>query len=426
MSDTWLAAGIFLITYGLIIGERMHRTIAALLGGFAMIFVGVLPQDQAFAAIDWNVIFLLAGMMIIANLLRETGLFQWIAVQAVRLGRNRPFRILLILAVVTAVSSAFLDNVTIVILVAPVTLFVAANLGMSPMPFLIVEILAANIGGTATLIGDPPNILIGSAANIDFVTFAANMAPITVVILIVFLGLCWPMFRNQIRQAQAGARSTDVEVLEAGALITDGRLLAKSLIVIGGVLLGFLIHAALHLQPATIAMAGATVLLLWSRREPQPILQDVEWTTLFFFVGLFITVEALVEVGIIETVADAALRLTGGNLNLTATLLLWFSTIASGIVDNIPYTTTMIPIVESLGQSMPIEPLWWSLALGACLGGNTTLVGASANVVVSDIATRSGHPIAFREFLGYGLATALISMLLSTAYVWLRYLLPLG
>ncbi len=426
MSDTWLAAGIFLITYGLIIGERMHRTIAALLGGIAMILVGVLPQDQAFAAIDWNVIFLLAGMMIIANLLRETGLFQWIAVQAVRLGRNRPFRILLILAVVTAVSSAFLDNVTIVILVAPVTLFVAANLGMSPMPFLIVEILAANIGGTATLIGDPPNILIGSAANIDFVTFAANMAPITVVILIVFLGLCWPMFRNQIRQAQAGARSTDVEVLEAGALITDGRLLAKSLIVIGGVLLGFLIHAALHLQPATIAMAGATVLLLWSRREPQPILQDVEWTTLFFFVGLFITVEALVEVGIIETVADAALRLTGGNLNLTATLLLWFSTIASGIVDNIPYTTTMIPIVESLGQSMPIEPLWWSLALGACLGGNTTLVGASANVVVSDIATRSGHPIAFREFLGYGLATALISMLLSTAYVWLRYLLPLG
>ncbi len=426
MSDTWLAAGIFLITYGLIIGERMHRTIAALLGGIAMILVGVLPQDQAFAAIDWNVIFLLAGMMIIANLLRETGLFQWIAVQAVRLGRNRPFRILLILAVVTAVSSAFLDNVTIVILVAPVTLFVAANLGMSPMPFLIVEILAANIGGTATLIGDPPNILIGSAANIDFVTFAANMAPITVVILIVFLGLCWPMFRNQIRQAQAGARSTDVEVLEAGALITDGRLLAKSLIVIGGVLLGFLIHAALHLQPATIAMAGATVLLLWSRREPQPILQDVEWTTLFFFVGLFITVEALVEVGIIETVADAALRLTGGNLNLTATLLLWFSTIASGIVDNIPYTTTMIPIVESLGQSMPIEPLWWSLALGACLGGNTTLVGASANVVVSDIATRSGHPIAFREFLGYGLATALISMLLSTAYVWLRYLLPLS
>jgi Na+/H+ antiporter NhaD/arsenite permease-like protein len=231
------------------------------------------------------------------------------------------------------------------------------------------------------------------------------------------------MFRNRI--GQASTRSTDVDVLQAGALITDPRLLLKSLIVMAGVLLGFLIHGALHLEPATIAMAGATILLLWSRRDPQPILQDIEWTTLFFFLGLFITVEALVEVGIIEAVADAALRLTGGNLNVTATLLLWFSAIASGIVDNIPYTTTLIPIVESLGQTMPVEPLWWSLALGACLGGNTTLVGASANVVVADLADRSGHPIGFREFLSYGLVTALMSVLLSTVYVWLRYLLPL-
>lgn len=423
MSDAWLAAGIFLITYGLIIGERMHRTIAALLGGMAMILVGVLPQDQALISIDWNVIFLLAGMMMIANLLRETGLFQWIAVQAVRLGRDRPFRILIVLSIVTAISSAFLDNVTIVILVAPVTLFVAANLGISPIPFLISEILASNIGGTATLIGDPPNILIGSAADIDFLTFAANMAPITVVILIVFLGMCWLMFRKDI--SQPARPSADVKVLQPGALITDPRLLAKSLVVISAVLVGFFIHGALNLQPATIALAGATVLLLWSHRDPQPILQDVEWTTLFFFVGLFITVEALVKVGIIETIADAAVRLTGGNLGVTATVLLWFSSVASGIVDNIPYTTTMIPIVESLGQTLPIQPLWWSLALGACLGGNMTLVGASANVVVADLAARSGHPIRFREFLGYGLVTAVMSLLLSTAYVWVRYLLPL-
>lgn len=423
MSDAWLAAGIFLITYGLIIGERMHRTIAALLGGMAMILVGVLPQDQALISIDWNVIFLLAGMMMIANLLRETGLFQWIAVQAVRLGRDRPFRILIVLSIVTAISSAFLDNVTIVILVAPVTLFVAANLGISPIPFLISEILASNIGGTATLIGDPPNILIGSAADIDFLTFAANMAPITVVILIAFLGMCWLMFRKDI--SQPARPSADVKVLQPGALITDPRLLAKSLVVIGAVLVGFFIHGALNLQPATIALAGATVLLLWSHRDPQPVLQDVEWTTLFFFVGLFITVEALVKVGIIETIADAAVRLTGGNLGVTATVLLWFSSVASGIVDNIPYTTTMIPIVESLGQTLPIQPLWWSLALGACLGGNMTLVGASANVVVADLAARSGHPIRFREFLGYGLVTAVMSLLLSTAYVWVRYLLPL-
>lgn len=423
MSDAWLAAGIFLITYGLIIGERMHRTIAALLGGVAMILVGVLPQDQAFIAIDWNVILLLAGMMMIANLLRETGLFQWIAVQAVRLGRNKPFRILLVLSVVTAISSAFLDNVTIVILVAPVTLFVAANLGISPIPFLIAEVLASNIGGTATLIGDPPNILIGSAADIDFLTFAANMGPITAVILLAFLGLCWLMFRKDI--SQPVRPSADVEVLQPGALITDARLLAKALVVIGAVLVGFFIHGALRLQPATIALAGATVLLLWSHRDPQPVLQEVEWTTLFFFVGLFITVEALVKVGIIEGIADAAVRLTRGNLGVTATVLLWFSSVASGIVDNIPYTTTMIPIVESLGQTLPIQPLWWSLALGACLGGNMTLVGASANVVVADLAARSGHPIRFREFLGYGLATAIMSLLLSTAYIWVRYLLPL-
>jgi Na+/H+ antiporter NhaD/arsenite permease-like protein len=423
VSATWLAAGIFVITYGLIIRERMHRTIAALLGGASMIVVGILPQDQAFAAIDWNVIFLLVGMMIIANLLRETGLFQWIAVQAVRLGRNNPFRILVILAVVTAVSSAFLDNVTIVILVAPVTFFVAASLGISPMPFLIAEILASNIGGAATLIGDPPNILIGSAANIDFLTFAANMGPITVLILLVFLGMCWFMFGKDI--GDTAKASADIEALQAEALITNGPLLTKSLIVIGGVLLGLLGHAAMHLEPATIALTGATILLLWHGRDPRPALQDVEWTTLFFFVGLFITVEAVVEVGIIEWIADAAVHLTRGDLGLTSMLLLWFSAIASGIVDNIPYTATMIPVVESVGQTLPIEPLWWSLALGACLGGNTTLVGASANVVVADLAARSGHPIRFGEFLRYGLVTALMSLLLSTAYIWLRYLLPL-
>lgn len=423
MSDAWLAGGIFLITYGLIIAERMHRTIAALLGGMAMILLGVLAQDQALIAIDWNVILLLAGMMMIANLLRETGLFQWIALQAVRLGRNKPFRILIILSVVTSISSAFLDNVTIVILVAPVTLFVAANLGISPIPFLIAEVLASNIGGTATLIGDPPNVLIGSAGGLDFLTFAANMVPITALILLAFLGMCWLMFRKTM--GQPVRPSAEVEMLQPGALITDSRLLAKSLVVIGAVLVGFLMHGALHLQPATIALAGATVLLLWSHRDPQPVLQEIEWATLFFFVGLFITVEALVKVGIIEAIADAAVRLTGGNLGVTATVLLWFSGLASGIVDNIPYTTTMIPIVESLGQTLPIRPLWWSLALGACLGGNATLVGASANVVVADLAARSGHPIRFREFLGYGLATAFMSLLLSTVYIWVRYLLPL-
>ena len=420
MNSVWLAGGIFLITYALIVTERVDRTVSAVLGGMAMILLGVLSQDQAFHAIDWNVIFLLGGMMVIANVLRETGLFQWSAIQAIRLGKGDPFRILVILSTVIAVSSALLDNVTIVVLAAPVALFVASSLKVSPLPFLITGILASNIGGTATLVGDPPNILIGSAAGIDFLTFAANLAPISLLILIVFPGLSWFLFRKDLQDGQSHA--LDIEALEAGALITDRRLLNKALIVMAGVVVGFLAHGALHLEPATIAVAGATILLLWGRSDPHKVLRDVEWTTLVFFVGLFIIVEAVVEVGLIAQVAEMALRLTDGNLALTSMLLLWLSAIASGIVDNIPYTATMIPIVENLGQSMPVLPLWWSLALGACLGGNATLVGAAANVVVANVAEKSGHPISFKRFLGYGLATTVMSLLLATGYVWLRYL----
>ena len=420
MNSVWLAGGIFLITYTLIVTERVHRSVSALLGGVAVILLGVLSQEEAFHAIDWNVIFLLAGMMVIANVLQETGLFQWIAIQAVKLGQGAPFRILVILSVVIAVSSALLDNVTIVVLATPVVLFVAASLRVSPIPFLIAAILASNIGGAATLVGDPPNLLIGSAAGIDFLTFAANLAPIVLIILIVFLGLSWFLFGKDLRDGQSGA--LDIEALETDALITDRSLLHKTLVVMAGVIVGFLVHGALHLEPATIALAGATVLLLWGRNDPHPVLREVEWTTLVFFIGLFIAVEAVVQVGIIESVAEAVLRLTGGSLPLTSLMLLWLSAFGSGIVDNIPYTATLIPVVENLGQSMPIMPLWWSLALGACLGGNATLVGAAANVVVANLAARSGHPISFKRFLGYGLVTTVMSLLLATGYVWLRYL----
>ncbi len=420
MNPVWLAGGVFLITYALIVTERVHRTVAALLGGVTMILLGVVSQEQAFNAVDWNVIFLLAGMMAIANVLRETGLFQWIAVQAVRLGRGDPFRVLVILSLVTAVTSALLDNVTIVVLVAPVTLFVAASLKVSPMPYLIAEILAANIGGTATLIGDPPNLLIGSAAGIDFLTFAANMVPISLLVLIVFIGLARIIFRKDLQVAEGHA--LDIESLDTAGLITDHQLLRKALIVMGGVILGFLVHGVLHLEPATIALAGATVLMLWGRSDPHHVLGEIEWTTLFFFIGLFITVEAVVEVGIIEAVAQAALSLTSGDLTLTSMLLIWLSAIASGIIDNIPYTAVMIPVVESLGQSMPVEPLWWSLALGADFGGNATLVGASANVVVASLAERSGYRIRFGTFLRYGVITTLMSLSLASLYVWVRYL----
>jgi len=419
MDETLLAGIIFVVTYAVIVSERIDRTIAALLGGFLMILLGIVEQEVAFHAIDFNVIFLLAGMMIIANILSETGLFQWIAIQAVILGRRNPFRILVLLSLITAITSAALDNVTVVVLIAPVTLFVANNLGISPIPFLIAEVLASNIGGAATLIGDPPNILIGSAARIDFITFAANMTPPVIVMLVLFIPLCYFIFRKDlVVESGSRPRVTDLE-----DLITDPVLLRKSLIVIAGVLLGFTFHGTLHLEPATVAMMGATILMLWSGKEPHHILQHVEWTTLMFFVGLFIAVESIVEVGIIEVIAQQALDLTGGNLTLTSMFILWLSAIASGIVDNIPYTATMIPLIRSLGEGgMHTDTLWWALALGADFGGNFTLVGASANVVVASFAERSGYKITFGLFFKYSAIITLVSLLVSTVYIWIRYL----
>jgi len=420
MNPTLLAAVIFLITYALIVSDRVDRTIAALLGGMAMILTGVLDQYQAFHAIDWNVIFLLVGMMMIAIVLRETGLFQWIAIQGIKLGKGNPYRIMVILVLVTAVTSALLDNVTMVILMAPVTIFITARLGISPLPFLIALVMASNIGGTATLIGDPPNILIGSAGGIDFVTFAANLAPIVILILIAFIGLSWFLFKKDLQVAKIDPLS--IEALDTTELITNGPLLRKSLVVMAGVVLGLLFHGALHLEPATIALAGATVLILWGRNDLHNVLREIELSTLFFFIGLFIVVEALVEVGIIDVVSQAALRLTDGNLQMTSMLLIWLSAVASGVLGNIPYTATMIPVVENLGHAMPVGPLWWSLALGACLGGNATLVAAAANVVVANLAEKSGHPISFGLFLRYGVITTFLSLVMASVYVWVRYL----
>lgn len=419
-----IAGTIFVITYAVIVSEKVHRTVAALIGGFLMIWLGIISQEEAFGhAVDWNVIFLLTGMMVIAGILSQTGVFQWLAIQAVKMGKRDPFRILVFLALVTAVTSAALDNVTVVVLIAPVTLYVAANLGISPIPFLVSEVLASNIGGAATLIGDPPNILIGSAAGIDFITFAAAMTPPILISLVLFVPIAWIVFRNQLKP-ETGARP-HVGDLDTENLIKDHVLLRKSLIVIGLVLVGFTAHAALHLEPATIAMSGAAILLLWSKTEPDKALEHVEWTTLLFFVGLFVTVEAIVNVGIIESLANEALKLTGGNLGLTTMFVLWLSAIASGIVDNIPYAATMIPLIQSLGHSgMNTEPLWWALALGADLGGNFTLVGASANVVVASLAERNGHKISFIQFSKYSFLFAMGTMISSTIFVWFFHVVP--
>jgi len=420
MSQSLLAGSIFLLTYAVIASEKAPQALTALLGAMLMVVLGVVDQEHAFHAVDWNVIFLLIGMMAIANVLSETGVFQWMGIQAVKLGKGDPFRIMTALVVLTGVASAFLNNVSVVVLVAPVTLLVAANLGVNPLPFLIMEILASNIGGTATLIGDPPNILIGSAADIDFVTFAVNMGPVVLCIMVVLLGVGWLFFRKELRAPIREA--LDVDALDASALITDKELLRKSVTVLVGVVLGFLVHGTLGLQPATIALTGATVLMLWGGLNAEAIWRDIEWGTLFFFVGLFILVEAVQEVGIIGAAGQAAVRLTGGNLPLTSMLVLWVSGLVSGVVDNIPYTATMIPIVKNLGRAMPVAPLWWSLALGACLGGNTTLVGSAPNLVVARLSERAGYPISFGKFLLYGLSTTIASLIVSSIYIWLVYL----
>ncbi len=420
MNVTVLAGGIFFLTYAIIVTERLHRTTAALMGGMLMILSGVVPQEEAFHAIDLNVIFLLAGMMIIAYFMSETGVFQWMAVQAVRLGKGDPIAVMVIIAIITAVLSAVLDNVTVVVLIAPVTLFVASSLGVSPIPFLITEVMASNMGGAATIVGDPPNILIASRANIDFVTFLVNMAPPTFTSLLAYIGIMVVQFRNEMHVSPE--RRAAVMRLETKGLITDRTLLIQTLVVLGIVLLGFMVHGILHLEPATIALSGATLLLIWTRRDPHHILQHVEWSTLMFFVGLFIAVEGVVAAGLIDMAAAWLIELTGGNLRVTTLSLLWFSAVASGIVDNIPYATTMLPIVEALGEVMPVMPLWWALALGADLGGNLTLVGASANVVAASIAERSGHKLTFGMFLRYGVVTVIVSLSISTVWLWWRYL----
>lgn len=421
MDEVWLAGAIFVIAYALIAVEPFDRTLIALLGGLAVVVLGIIDQHEAFAAIDLNVIFLLAGMMVIAAILARTGLFDWVAVRSVRLARGRPMPLLLILATVTAVLSAFLDNVTTVVLTVPVTISIARRLGVTPVPYLISGILASNIGGTATLIGDPPNILIGSAAGLDFVDFLVNLAPVTVVIYGAFVVIAFFLWRSDL-EAPSERREAAVEATER-ATITDRPLLVRAGVVSALVLVGFLFHQALGLEAATIALLGATVLMLVGRIDPHDALREVEWRTLFFFVGLFILVEGVVQVGIIAGVADWLAGQTAGDPTLASLALLWFSGGASAIVDNIPYTATAIPVVERLVETgLPADPLWWSLALGACLGGNLTLVGAAANVVVANQAARAGHPIGFFEFMRYGLVVTVVSLLIATVYVWARYL----
>ncbi len=419
-TETVVAGIIFLLTYIIIVSERIHRTVAALVGGILMVVTGVVNQESAFHAIDLNVIFLLVGMMVIAAIMAETGVFQWMAIKAVQLGRGDPVRIMVILALSTAVTSTLLNNVTVIVLIAPVAIFVATSLGVSPGPFLISSVMASNIGGAATLIGDPPNILIGSAAHIDFLQFLLNMGPPVLISLAIYVPIMVFQFRNQLKIDPE--QSQRVRFLSTEGVISNPKLLRQSLLVLSLILGAFLLESVIRLEVATIALAGATVLLLVTGYDPAKALEKVEWSTLMFFVGLFVVVESVVEAGWIRRAAAAFLDLTHGNLRLTTHLLLWISAVASGLVDNIPYTATMLPLIERLAVTMDVTPLWWALAIGADFGGNLTLVGSSANIVAADLAETAGSRISFRRFMVYGALVTFITLIVSSLWIEWRYL----
>ena len=429
----WVSSILFVVTYAVIVSEKVNRAIVSLLGAGLMVMLGVLNQETAIRGIDFNTLGLLTGMMVIVTITKRSGIFQYIAVWSAKKVKAQPWGILLMLSVVTAVFSALLDNVTTVLLIVPVTLLICHELDLSPYPFLFAEIFCSNIGGTATLIGDPPNIMIGSAVNLTFNDFLFNLAPIVPVILLVTLGIIYFVWGRKL-QATDEARERIMRFREQDA-ITDARLLKQSLFVLFLVIGGFVMAQPLRLEPASIAMFGAAFLLLLSNlgRSPekqsenvQQIFSKVEWVTIFFFIGLFVAVKGIEQAGVLEILADKALGLTGGDMTLTAMTILWISAIASAIVDNIPFVATMIPLIKSMaptfGGAENLMPLWWSLALGACLGGNGSLVGASANLIVAGFAERSGHRIRFLPFMAAAFPLMILSVLIASIYIYLRYL----
>ncbi|BDU49620.1 ArsB/NhaD family transporter [Haliovirga abyssi] len=430
MNTLVIALIIFLVTYLFIITEWIPASTAAFLGGIAMVGTRVLTQEEAFHSIDLGVIFLLTGMMMIVFVMSETGVFQWVAIKIAQLVKGEPFALMAVLSIVTAVFSAFLDNVTTVLLIAPVSILLAEQLELDAVPFLITEAIASNIGGTATLIGDPPNILIGTAAHISFNDFLIQLGPVILLNLVFLVITLWFLFGKNMHVSRD--LKAKIMELDSSRAIKDKKMLKFSLVVMGLVILGFLTHPFTGLEPAVIAMTGGIILIVLSGKHPEEIYKEAEWDTLFFFMGLFMLVDGVVKVGLLKIMADRALALTGGDLGVTSMLILWLSGIASAVVNNIPYTATMIPMIKEIipqiaaHSTVPLKDigyaLWWALALGACLGGNGTLVGASANVVAAGIATKSGKPISFMRFTKYGAIITLESLVVSSVYILIRYI----
>ena len=427
MINTGLLAGIiFIIMYVFIASEKINRTVVAMLGSLLMVLTGIITQEKAIHHIDFNTLGLLIGMMIIVAITGQTGVFNYIAIYAAKVAKGEPKRILIILALITAVCSAFLDNVTTVLLIVPVTISITKKLKVDPIPFLITQIIASNIGGTATLIGDPPNIMIGSAVKeLTFLAFIQNLAPIAVINLIVVVGILSFLYRKKL-MAQDSLKA-EIMKLEPEAEIKDRRLLKKSLGILMLTLLGFFMHQSLNLESSTIALTGGFLLLATVGKKHnfiESVLEKIEWGTIFFFIGLFIAVGALIETGIIKQIALYCFEITKGEVLETSLLVLWLSAIISAFLDNIPFVATMIPLIFDMGNMgiVNLEPIWWSLALGACLGGNGTIIGASANLIVAAMAAEKGHNISFVKYLKVVFPVMLLTILISTIYVYLRFL----
>lgn len=426
-----ISASILLIAYVFIATEKIPKVTIALLGAAVTILLGLVSQTKALDGginphyfinfVDFNVIFLLVSMMIIVSIATRSGMFNWIANELLRLTKGHPKMVLFTLGLFTAVTSAFLDNVTTVILIMPVTFFIAKQLDINPIPFLITEIFASNIGGTATLIGDPPNIIIGSAAGLSFMDFVMELTPVIAVIFLVIVALMTFIFRKSL--VTTPEKMAAVADLDNSKTITDFPLMIRSAIILILVILGFVTHDITHIETCVSAMLGASILLLFEK--PKDILCDVEWNTIFFFIGLFIIIGGLEASGGIALMAKWILDVTQGSQEATAMIILWASGFISGIIDNIPYTATMTPMLLAIQKTMGAEytyPLWWCLSLGACLGGNMTIIGAAANVIVSESAAHKGHPISFMKFLKYGFITMLISLAISSIYIYVRFL----
>ncbi len=422
-----LAASIFVLMYAVIVSEKIHRTVAAMLGAVSMVLLGILSQETALHHVDFNTLGLLVGMMLLVGVTSHTGLFDYVAIMAAKKANAEPKKILLYLAMITAVFSAFLDNVTTVLLMVPVTFSITQKLHLKPIPFLLAQIIASNIGGTATLIGDPPNIMIGSAVKeLTFMAFIQNLAPIAIIDMIVVLFIIEVLYRKSLQTKPE--LQAELMQMDASASLKDRKLLSKALFVLALTITGFFTHQLFHVESSMVALAGAFLLLLLaggSHHLVESAMKSVEWATIFFFIGLFIAVGGLIEVGIIGQMAEKAVEITGGDVTQTSLLVLWLSAIVSSVLDNIPFVATMIPLIQNMGTMgvSNLEPIWWSLALGACLGGNGTLVGASANLIVAGLAAERGVHITFINYLKVGFPIMILTIVLSTIYVYVRYLL---